>query len=179
MKNLPRSDQTVECPRCSRVPKHRLSGQRCNPVQTRKRQQKRRYSLLLNGKPSLSIPEPQGDGRTLILRPLLGGFCYQIRAGLGRGQGGCQPLVTRSSTPSSVSSPSQGCDTQRMSLHLPPPELWRAGAGQSSYAWAEGATACWCSWQHYTDKLQSKCSLLRWTHCVQRYSSRSLKYNKE
>ena len=87
-KNLPRSDQTVKCPRCSKVPKPRLLGQRCNPVQTRKRQQKRRYSLLLNGKPSLSIPEPQGDDRTLILRPFLGGFCYQIRAGLGRGQGG-------------------------------------------------------------------------------------------
>ena len=82
-------------------------------------------------------------------------------------------LVTRSSTHSSVSSPSQGCNTQRVNLHLPPPEPWRAGAGQSSCAWAGGAMACWCSWQHYTDKLQSKCSLLRWTRCVQHYSSRS------
>ena len=129
----------------------------------------------------LSIPEPlQGDDRTLILRPLLGGFCYQRWAGSGRGQEReCEPWVTRSSTPSSVSSPSQGCDTQRVSLHLLPPELWRAAAGQSSCAWVGGATACWCSWQHYTDKLQSKCSLLRWTRCAQRYSSRSLKYNKE
>lgn len=92
---------------------------------------------------------------------------------------GFQPLVTHSSTPSSVSSPSQGCGTQRVSLHLPPQWRWKAGAGKSSCAWVVGAMVRWCSWLHCTDMLQSRCSRLKWTRCVQQCSSHSLKHNEK
>ena len=48
------------------------------------------------------------------------------------------------------------------------PALGRARVRGREVPWhADG------SWQHYTDKLQSQCSLRRWTRCVQHYSSRS------
>ena len=183
-KNLPRSNQTAERHRSSKVQgTDSLDRDVIQPNQTRATGEEARPSAQLEAAASSVSLNPE----KAMISLWFSDCCfvdfvtkYQLQAGLGRGQEWeFQPLVTRSSTPSSVSSPSQGCDTQRVSLHLPPPEPWRAGAGQSLCAWVGGATACWCSWQHYTDKLRSKCSLLRWTHCVRQYSSHSLKYNKE
>lgn len=152
-----------------------------SPNQTRAAEEKAPPTAPPAAAPLSVLAAPQVNDLTLPLRRLLCGSGYQIpitsrlRQGILRQEWEFQPLVTHSSTPSSASSPSQGYDTQRVNLHLPPPEPWRAGAGQSSCAWAGGATACWHSWQHYTDKPRSKCSLLRWIHCVRQYSSHSLR----